>query len=94
MNSEKVRAHIYVNGVVQGVFFRSHTKSLANKLNLKGWVRNLPDGRVEILAEGDKDSVNKLIQWCYRGPIGARVDNVEYRFEPYKGEFKNFLIIY
>ena len=91
---EKVRVHIFVSGLVQGVFFRAHTRALARELNIKGWVRNLPDGRVEILAEGDKESIDRLIKWCYHGPRGAIVENVEYKFEPYKGDLKDFQIIY
>ena len=90
----KVRAHVYVSGRVQGVFFRSETRDEAVKHRVTGWVRNLPDGRVEAVFEGDKEKVEKLIEFCRRGPPGARVAKVEVRWEPYKGEFKDFRIRY
>ncbi|HIE23896.1 MAG TPA: acylphosphatase [Candidatus Korarchaeota archaeon] len=91
---EKVRAHVYISGIVQGVFFRANTKKVADRLGVKGWVRNLIDGRVEAVFEGDKEAVNKIIEWCKTGPPLARVDNVEVRWEHYKGEFEEFSIRY
>jgi acylphosphatase len=91
---EKVRAHVYISGIVQGVFFRANTKRVADRLGVKGWVRNLIDGRVEAVFEGDKEAVNKIIEWCKTGPPLARVDNVEVHWEPYKGEFEEFSIRY
>jgi acylphosphatase len=79
---------------VQGVFFRSETQDEALRHNLTGWVRNLPDGRVEAVFEGEKENVEKLIEFCGRGPPGARVTNVEVTYEDYKGEFKGFAIRY
>lgn len=90
----KVRAHIHVSGMVQGVFFRSETRSQANKLNVKGWVRNLPDRRVEAVLEGEKEDVEKLIEFCKRGPVGARVTKVEVLWQSYTGEFRDFRIRY
>lgn len=90
----KVRAHVYVNGRVQGVFFRSETEYEAVKRNVYGWVRNLPDGRVEAVFEGEKGTVEELVEFCKRGPRGARVSEVEVRWEEYKGEFKEFRIRY
>ncbi|MCS7136073.1 MAG: acylphosphatase [Nitrososphaerota archaeon] len=90
----KVRAHVYVSGVVQGVFFRSNTKRMADRLGVKGWVRNLPDGRVEAVFEGEREAVVSMIEWCHRGPPDAIVENVEVKWEEYKGEFKDFRIIY
>ena len=89
-----VRAHIYVYGRVQGVFFRSTMKEVADELGVKGWVRNLPDGRVEAVVEGPEDKVNEIIKWCHRGPPLARVTKVEVHWEEYKGEFKDFRIRY
>ena len=91
---EIVRAHLYISGIVQGVFFRSHTQNVAHSLDLAGWVKNLFDGRVEVVAEGPKDKVEQLIQWCHKGPPGASVDNVEVNWEGVSGEFKNFEIKY
>ena len=89
----KVRAHIYVSGRVQGVFFRWHTKEEADKHGVKGWVRNLPDGRVEALLEGEKEAVEAVIEFCRRGPPLARVEKVEVQWEPYKGEYEKFRIV-
>ena len=89
-NKEKIRSHIFVSGRVQGVFFRSKTCNKARELDLTGWVKNLEDGRVETVFEGDKDKVEKIIEWAKKGPILAKVENVEVIFEEYKGEFKSF----
>jgi len=62
------RVHVFVTGRVQGVFFRAETKSKADSLNLTGWVRNLPDGRVETVFEGEKERVDTMIEWCRQGP--------------------------
>jgi len=66
----------------------------ARELNLKGWVKNLMDGRVEILCEGKDESVDKLEAWCRTGPAGARVEDVEIQQEEVNNEFQNFKIIY
>ncbi|MEM2478473.1 MAG: acylphosphatase, partial [Thermoproteota archaeon] len=78
-----VRAHVYVSGRVQGVFFRYETKSLADRLGVKGWVRNLPDGRVEAVFEGEEETVMKMIEFCKKGPPGARVTDVKVEWEDY-----------
>ncbi len=85
-----VRAHVFVSGKVQGVWFRGTTKDEADKLGLTGWVRNLPDGRVEAIFEGEKEKIEKAIQFCGKGPRGARVTAVEVSWESYTGEFKDF----
>ncbi len=90
----KVRAHVYVSGRVQGVFFRYETRREAVKRNVKGWVRNLPDGRVEAVFEGEKEDVEKLIDFCHKGPPLAKVEKVEVFWEEYKGEFKDFKLIW
>jgi len=90
----KVRAHVYVSGRVQGVFFRANTQRVATQNNVTGWVRNLPDGRVEAVFEGEMKDVEKVIEWCHRGPPAARVDKVEVIWEDYKGEFSGFEIRY
>lgn len=90
----KTRIHAFISGLVQGIFFRSNTKTLAIQLNLTGWVRNLQDGRVEVVAEGEKENINKLIQFLKKGPPGARVENVEIKNEEYKDEFKNFKVVF
>jgi len=83
-----------VSGRVQGVFFRSETQDEAQRHGLAGWVRNLPDGRVEAVFEGEKEAVNKLIEFCRRGPPGARITDVEVVWENYTGELRGFRIRY
>ena len=88
------RIHAFVSGRVQGVFYRAETRKQAAGLSLTGWVRNLPDGRVEILAEGEEQCVHKLIAWCQQGPPRSRVDQVEEFAEEYTGEYGSFEITY
>ena len=88
----KVRAHIYISGRVQGVFFRSETRYEAKKRRVKGWVRNLPDGRLEAVFEGEEESVKELVEFCKRGPSGARVTGIDVNWENYTGESKDFEI--
>jgi len=90
----KVRAHIFVSGRVQGVRFREGTYQKAQKLGVFGWVKNLPDGRVEIVFEGEEDNVRKLVKWARMGPIFAKVNNIEVKWEEYRGEFNSFEIKY
>lgn len=88
------RVKVKIFGSVQGIFFRANTKDLAYKLGVKGWVRNAPEGSVEVLFEGEDQAVDKIVNWCRKGPIGARVERVETKEEKYKGEFQKFSIIY
>ncbi len=88
----KVRAHIYISGLVQGVFFRARTMQAAVRLGVKGWVRNLLDGRVEAVFEGEKLAVDAAIDYCRHGPEGAVVENVDVAWEPFMGEFDEFTI--
>lgn len=90
----KVRAHVLVSGRVQGVFFRSETYDEATRRNVTGWVRNRYDGRVEAVFEGEKEKVDELVEFCRRGPPGARVTNLEVKWENYRGEFTEFRIRY
>ena len=90
----KVRTHVFVEGRVQGVFFRYETSRIAKSLDVKGWVRNLPDGRVEVVFEGEKENVEEMVKFCRRGPPGAQVDDVEVKWETYRGEFSGFEIRY
>jgi acylphosphatase len=89
-----IRVHLFIDGLVQGVFFRSTTRSVAKKYGIKGWVKNLPDGRVEVVAEGEEENIQKLIEFCKRGPPGAIVMDVQIIWEEYKGEFDDFEIVY
>jgi acylphosphatase len=86
----KTRAHAFVSGRVQGVFFRQNTKRQAQSLGVAGWVRNLPDGRVEAVFEGEESAVKALVEYCHHGPAAAKVENVEVTFEVFKGEFADF----
>ena len=88
----KVRAHFFVSGRVQGVFFRVETRYEAMKRNVAGWVRNTSGGRVEAIFEGEREDVEKLIEFCKRGPSGARVTKIDVQWEEYSGEFKDFKI--
>jgi len=90
----KTRAHVFVSGRVQGVFFRSEIKHEADSHGVKGWVRNLPDGRVEAVFEGEEEAVKALIEFCKRGPPGARVTNVDLTWENYTEEFDGFKVKY
>jgi len=90
----KVKAHVFVSGRVQGVFFRSETAERARKKHLIGWVRNLPDGRVEAVFEGEKTDVQEMLSFCRKGPPGAFVKDVEISWEEPTGESKDFQIRY
>ena len=92
MRNMNVRAHIFVSGRVQGVFFRVETRYEAMKRNVAGWVRNTSGGRVEAIFEGEREDVEKLIEFCKRGPSGARVTKIDVQWEEYSGEFKDFKI--
>ena len=89
----KVRAHIFVSGRVQGVFFRVETLHMATKRNIVGWVRNTFDARVEAMFEGEKEDVEGLIEFCRMGPSGARVTKVDVQWGEYSGEFRDFRIL-
>jgi acylphosphatase len=88
------RIHIVVHGLVQGVCFRYYTRAKAGELGLRGWVRNNPDGTVEIVAEGVAEDVNALLAWTQEGPPAARVDSVEAEHEPARGDLPPFGITF
>ncbi len=87
-------AHIIVTGRVQGVFYRATTEETALGLGLTGWVKNRHDGNVEILAEGERTALEKLITWCREGPPMARVKNVSVDWQPATGQFETFETAY
>jgi len=89
----KTRAHVYVGGRVQGVFFRSETRQVALRHDVTGRVRNLVDGRVEAIFEGEEEDVEKLVDFCRKGSQWSRVSKVEVSWEPYAGEFGIFEIV-
>ena len=91
---EKIRAHVYVSGLVQGVYFRQNTKDVASRHSVMGWVHNLADGRVEAVFEGDESSVRKVVKWCRTGPQNAKVEAVNVTYGAYSGEFQDFKVTY
>jgi acylphosphatase len=90
----KQRVRLFVKGKVQGVFFRQALKVTAKKNNVTGWVRNLKDGRVEALLEGDDVKVSTLVEWCHAGSANARVEDIDIKNEKYSGEFSKFEVLY
>ncbi len=89
-----IRIHLIIEGRVQGVWFRDSTRREAVSLGVFGWVRNRPDGTVEVLAEGPEDQVGKLTSWCNHGPPAASVSQVHESREKWQGEFKVFDIVF
>jgi acylphosphatase len=90
----KRRVNVLISGIVQGVNFRRYTQMTAQQLGVHGWVRNLPDGRVEGCFEGEAEAVASLLDWCRSGPPSGRVDHLEIREEHYAAEFSGFSIRY
>jgi len=90
----KVRARVFVSGQVQGVLFRVKTRQEARKHGVRGWVRNLQDGRVEALFEGEEEKVKSLIDFCRQGPAGAIVTGADVVWENYSGGFGGFEVRY
>lgn len=88
----KARAHVFVSGIVQGVFFRANTRDEARRCSVTGWVRNLPDGRVEAVFEGEKQDVASMLRWCAHGPPGAEVKDMDANWEEYSSDFDLFSI--
>jgi acylphosphatase len=91
---EEARAHLFIDGRVQGVFYRAFTGEVAHTFGLKGWVKNLRDGRVEAVFEGEKRLIQQAIQQCYTGPSGAKVTKIDVQWEPYTGGEYGFSIRY
>lgn len=88
--ADRARVHLNVSGRVQGVAFRAYTVDEAVRLGLSGFVRNLPDGRVEVEAEGDRAALLELVRFCERGPPAARVEGVEARWDEFRGDLAAF----
>lgn len=94
-NMDNIRARAYVSGTVQGVFFRATTMEEANRIGeLAGWVRNLPDGRVEVVCEGSREKVERLIAWLWHGPPSAHINDVSVTWGQATGEYREFRIAY
>lgn len=79
------RAHVYVSGTVQGVYFRASTRDQAREVGVDGWVRNLDDGRVEAVFEGGEEDVETMVEWCHQGSPAASVEDVAVEYEPSAG---------
>ncbi len=91
---ENKRVHLLIHGRVQGVFFRASAQQKAQELELTGWVKNNSEGSVEVMAEGEGDNVESMIEWCRTGPSQAVVKHVSVDWEPLTGEFQEFRIEY
>ena len=87
-----VRRKVIVSGRVQGVAFRYYTRDVALSKGVYGWVRNLPDGRVEAVFEGKQEDVDSVVTWCRKGPPASQVEKVAIQEERPTGEFKDFEI--
>jgi acylphosphatase len=90
----KKRYHVWVSGRVQGVFFRANTWKQARSLEVSGWVRNLPDGRVETVFEGEDHAAEAMLNWLRAGSPPARIDSAEVAAEAATGEFTGFEIVH
>ncbi|MFZ7111345.1 MAG: acylphosphatase [Desulfatiglandales bacterium] len=91
---ENIRVRLIIEGRVQGVWFRDSTRREAQSLGVRGWVKNRPDGAVELLAEGPAEDVRRLVAWCHHGPSHAKVLRVIGEEEPWQGEFEAFNIVF
>ena len=89
----KKSIRLYITGTVQGVFYRAYIKENAERYNVKGFCRNLEDGRVEVFLEGNADEVNKMIELCKQGPKHSKIDKVEEKEERYQ-DFKTFKVLH
>ena len=90
----KARVHIFISGKVQGVFFRQALKVTSVKNSVYGSVRNLDDGRVEAILEGDENKISNVVEWCHTGPANSRVEHVEVKNEKPTGLFSSFDVLY
>lgn len=89
---EKKQLHVFISGTVQGVSFRANALRMASMLGLSGWVRNLPDGRVELMAHGEEKALRNLLAWAHHGPTQSRVDHVETHWDESQEEWQDFQI--
>ena len=89
-----IRVRLIIQGRVQGVWFRDSTRNEALRLGVSGWVKNRPDGHVEMLAEGPEDRVKELVAWCHHGPSHAKVSGVDETAEAWQGAYDSFEIVY
>jgi acylphosphatase len=91
-NEEIISARLLIKGKVQGVYFRFNMQQIAKKNSVVGWVRNLPDGRVEALLNGNKIDVNNVVEWSKIGPENSRVDEVKIEYGEHSREYSDFVI--
>ena len=89
----KKSVRLYISGIVQGVFYRAFIKEHAEKIGIKGFIRNLEDGRVEVFIEGNPEEVKKMIELCKKGPKHSEIKNVEEKLEKFQ-DFKNFKVLH
>lgn len=87
------KLHVWVSGRVQGVFFRAGARDIARREGLVGFARNLPDGRVEVVAEGEEAGLRALVEYCRQGPPHARVDHIQVEWEEPRGGFTDFAVL-
>ncbi len=92
--TNKTQIKVVIKGLVQGVFYRVHTKNTADKLGIKGYVKNLANGSVEAVFEGDPDAIARMIDWCHKGPKISRIDHVQTQEIKTLSNFKIFEIRY
>lgn len=85
-DADRIRAHVYISGRVQGVYYRASTRDKAREEGVDGWVKNRSDGRVEAVFEGPKQAVDSMLEWCETGSRAADVDTVEVTTEQPEGE--------
>jgi acylphosphatase len=85
-DSDRIRAHVFVSGKVQGVYYRANTRDTATELGVDGWVKNLADGRVEAVFEGPEEAVESMVEWCHSGSPAADVDDAEVEYGGPQGE--------
>ncbi len=90
---EQMRVRVRITGRVQGVYFRAETQSAAQRIGVTGWVRNVRDGSVEAVFEGEAHRVREMVAWCWKGSPFSRVDDVEVIEEPYRNEFQDFRVV-
>ncbi len=89
-----IRRRVIITGIVQGVWFRARTREAAVQAGVSGWVRNLQNGSVEAVFEGEEKRVEQAVNWCYSGSPGSRVDKVQVMVEDHSGEFDGFEVTY
>jgi len=90
MSDDDIQVHLHISGSVQGIYYRVTAADEARRLGLVGWVRNLPDGRVEAVAEGRRRQIDRFVEWCRRGPPAAVVTGVETKITAASGGFDAF----